>query len=79
MEGKVLSSGKHTFAYEENGYLEVINLESNRRHKVDEVIFHTPTGLFLMNVNGTVLFQFAFDDDTMNWIDDKIEVRIVEE
>jgi hypothetical protein len=32
-----------------------------------------------MNINGTVLFQFAFDDDTMNWIDDKIEVRIVEE
>lgn len=78
MEGKVLSSGKHTLSFEDK-VLEVIDLHTSRKYKVDEVIFHTPTGLFLININGVILFQFQFDDETMNWIDDKIEVRVVQE
>jgi hypothetical protein len=73
MRKSVVNTDKFLLSFE-NDTFEVIDLENDKRLLVEKVYYHDTNELYLFKIDGIIMHNFILDDETVAWMEDKIEI-----
>ena len=59
---------------DENGFLEIVDLENDELKLVEKVYYHDINDLYLFKVDGVMMHNFILEDDVVDWLRKTIEV-----
>jgi hypothetical protein len=73
MTKSVVNTDKFLLSFE-NDTFEVIDLENDKRLLVETVYYHDTNELYLFKIDGIIMHNFILDEETVEWLKDKIEI-----
>jgi hypothetical protein len=73
MTKSVVNTDKFLLSFE-NDTFEVIDLENDKRLLVEKVYYHDTNELYLFKIDGIIMHNFILDEETVEWLKDKIEI-----